>query len=142
MDDLARWKIVEKKSGVVSLLTPKQRLRRDVDSSLPGVRPEASAFEYIIDAVDTALYIAEVDGMQTAKRFLDRHGFTSDASFIATLQGLVNAIPRTKAKGGWVVPEAGRLDTLCTLYFPDVTLPEVEEMAKVAVEQDALFGAN
>lgn len=129
VDDLERAKIVSKSSGKVTLLTPKERLRRGADSVLPGVTPEASSFEYIIDAVDTALYIAEVDGQQAAKRFLDRHGYTSDAGFISTLQGLANAIPRTKVKGAWVVPEAGLIDTLCTLYFDDVILPEAEEMA-------------
>lgn len=140
VDDLARAKVVSKKAGTVVLLEPKERLRRDIDGELPGVRPEASSFEYTIDAVDTALYIAEVDGMQVAKRFLDGHGLISDASFIATLRGLVKAIPRSKVKGDWVVPEAGRLDTLCTLYFPDVELPADEDLAEHAHEQAALFG--
>lgn len=138
VEALQRAKIVKKKTGSVSLLEPTDRLRRDADSELPGVRPEASKFEYVIDAVDTALYIADVDGMPEAKRFLDRHGYTSDAGFLATVQGLVNAIPRTKAKGTWVVPEAGLLDTLCTLYFPTVTLPEAEDLAEAAV-QGSLF---
>lgn len=129
VDVLERAKIVSKSSGKVTLLTPKERLRRGADSGLPGVTPEASSFEYIIDAVDTALYIAEIDGQQAAKRFLDRHGYTSDAGFISTVQGLANAIPRTKVKGAWVVPEAGLIDTLSTLYFDDVVLPEAEEMA-------------
>jgi adenine-specific DNA methylase len=129
VDELERAKIVSKASGKVKLLTPKERLRREADSGLPGVTPEASSFEFVIDAADTALYIAEVDGQQAAKRFLDRHGYTSDAGFISTLQGLANAIPRTKIKGAWVVPEAGLIDTLCTLYFDDVVLPEAEEMA-------------
>lgn len=129
VDELERAKIVSKVSGKVKLLTPKERLRRGADSGLPGVTPEASSFEFVVDAVDTALYIAEVDGQQAAKRFLDRHGYTSDAGFISTLQGLANAIPRTKVKGAWVVPEAGLIDTLCTLYFDDVVLPEAEEMA-------------
>lgn len=129
VDELERAKIVSKASGKVKLLTPKERLRREADSGLPGVTPEASSFEFVIDAVDTALYIAEVDGQQAAKRFLDRHGYTSDAGFISTLQGLANAIPRTKVKGAWVLPEAGLIDTLCTLYFDDVVLPEAEEMA-------------
>ncbi len=132
VDDLERAKVVSKSAGKVTLLTPKERLRRGADSELPGVTPEASSFEYVIDAVDTALYIAEVDGQQAAKRFLDRHGYTSDAGFISTLQGLANAIPRTKVKGAWVVPEAGLIDTLCTLYFDDVVLPEAEEMAALA----------
>lgn len=132
VDELERAKIVSKASGKVKLLTPKERLRREADSGLPGVSPEASSFEFVIDAVDTALYIAEVDGQQAAKRFLDRYGYTSDAGFISTLQGLVNAIPRTKVMGAWVVPEAGLIDTLCTLYFDDVVLPEAEEMAALA----------
>ena len=140
VDDLERAKIVSKASGKVKLLTPKERLRRDADSELPGVTPDASTFEYVIDAVDTALYIAEVDGQQAAKRFLDRHGYTSDAGFISTLQGLANAIPRTKVKGAWVVPEAGLIDTLCTLYFDDVVLPEAEEMASlVDPNENTLF---
>ncbi len=132
VDALERAKIVSKSSGKVKLLTPKERLRREADSDLPGVTPEASSFDYVIDAVDTALYIAEVDGQQAAKRFLDRHGYTGDQGFISTLQGLANAIPRTKVKGAWVVPEAGLIDTLCTLYFDDVVLPEAEEMAALA----------
>ncbi|MEU2004577.1 DUF1156 domain-containing protein [Rhodococcus sp. NPDC019627] len=139
LDDLERARIIKKKKGSVTLLAPSERLRRDADSELPGVRPESSHFEFTIDAVDTALYISDVDGMPTAKRFLDRHGFISDAGFISTVQGLVNAIPRTKAKGVWVISEAGLLDTLCTLYFPTVTLPEAEDLAAPAV-QESLFG--
>lgn len=142
IDALERAKIVSKASGTVKLLTPEERLRRGADSDLPGVTPEASGFEYLIDAVDTALYIAEVDGQQAAKRFLDRHGYTGNGAFISTLQGLVNAIPRTKVKGAWVVPEAGLLDTLCTLYFEDVALPDATEIATIAdPDENALFGA-
>jgi putative DNA methylase len=61
--------------------------------------------------------------MQAAKRFVDRHGYTSNGAFIATIQGLSNAIPRKKSKDAWVYPEAGLLDTLCTLYFDSVELP-------------------
>lgn len=140
VDDLARAKILNKKTGTVTLLQPRERVRRDADSELPGVRPDATAFEYVIDAVDTALYIAEVDGMQAAKRFLDRHALTSNAGFLSTVQGLVNAIPRTKNKGQWVFPEAGLLDTLCTLYFPTVILPEIKE--PLLQSPNMLFGVE
>lgn len=139
VEQLERAKIVKKKTGTVILLKPSERLRRDADSGLPGVRPDATNFEHTIDAVDTALYIGDVDGMPAAKQFLDRHGFTSESAFVSTVQGLVNAIPRTKAKGAWVIPEAGLLDTLCTLYFPTVTLPDAEDLAAPAV-QESLFG--
>jgi adenine-specific DNA methylase len=143
IDHLEHAKVVSKESGKVRLLTPKERLRRGNDSELPGVIPDAASFEYMIDAVDTALYIAEVDGQQAAKRFLDRHGYTSNAVFISALQGLVNAIPRTKVKGAWVVPEAGLIDTLCTLYFDDVTLPEATDMAASAdPDQNTLFDVD
>lgn len=140
LETLERARVVSKSAGKVSLLAPRDRLRRNNDRELPGVKPEALTFEYVIDAVDTTLYVAEVDGMPAAKRFLDRHGYTSNAAFVSTLQGLVNAIPRTQVNGIWVVPEAGVLDTLCTLYFDDVKLPAAEEMASlVAGAPSALF---
>ena len=138
INELVRAKVLSKASGKVTLLAPGERLRRGADSALPGVRPEAESFESVIDGVDTALYIAEIDGMPEAKRFLDRHGYVTDGAFLDTVQGLVNAIPRTKAKGVWVVPEAGLLDTLCTLYLPTVVLPEAEDLAAPAV-QGSLF---
>ncbi|MFJ9420187.1 DUF1156 domain-containing protein [Streptomyces sp. NPDC101227] len=140
VDALERAKVVSKSAGKVTLLSPSERVRRGGDSNAPGVRPEAASFDYIIDAVDTTLYIAEHDGMPAAKRFLDKHGYINDAGFTSTLQGLVNAMPRSKVKGEWVVPEAGRLDTLCTLYFPDVTLSDATDVATlVEDEPDALF---
>ncbi|MCX5171504.1 DUF1156 domain-containing protein [Streptomyces antibioticus] len=140
IDTLERAKVVSKSAGKVTLLSPSERVRRGGDSNAPGVRPEAASFDYIIDAVDTTLYIAEHDGMPAAKRFLDKHGYTNEAGFISTLQGLVNAMPRTKLKGEWVVPEAGRLDILCTLYFPDVILPEATDVATLVEDKpEALF---
>lgn len=136
--ELVRAKVVSEGKGKVTLLAPVDRVRRGGENDLPGVRPDASGFTYTIDAVDTALYLGQVDGWDAAKRFLDRHGFTSDSAFQATLQGLVNAIPRLKVKDSWAVPEAGLLDTMCTLYFPDVTLP-AEEIEEPVVQQGELF---
>jgi len=137
VDDLVRAKVLSKKTGTVSLLAPADRVRHGADSHLPGVRPEASKFDHMVDAVDTVLYVAEHDGSAAAKRLLDQHGFVNDESFLATVQGLVNAIPRSKIKGDWVVPEAGLLDMLVTAYLPPVTLPPDEPMAAPEAEQGA-----
>ncbi|MET7666779.1 DUF1156 domain-containing protein [Micromonospora luteifusca] len=138
IDRLTQAKVLRKGSGTVSLLSPEDRLRRGAESRLPGVKPEASKFDHLIDAVDTALYVAAEDGMPAAKRFIDRLGLTGDRAFLATVQGLVNAVPRTKAKGQWVIPEAGLLDTLATLYLPNIEFPTDEPEVAVA-EQDGLF---
>jgi putative DNA methylase len=138
MDELARDKVIEKKAGMVRLLPPAERIRRG-DNDLPGVRADATSFHYAIDAVHTVLYIARIDGMPQAKAFMDRLGLADDQAFLATVQGLVNAIPRVKVKGEWVVPEAGLLDTLAVLYLPDITLP-AEPAQIVVTEQGALFG--
>lgn len=126
VDELVRARILEKKSGTVVLLAPAKRLRRKAENEagLPGVRPEATSFAVAVDAVHTAMYLADTDGLAAAKAFLDRIGLSSDARFAAALQGFVNAIPRAKAKGEWIRPEAGTLDGLCAAYFPDITLPE------------------
>jgi putative DNA methylase len=122
IDELARAKIVEKKAGTVVLLPPAKRLRRGHEE-LPGVRADATAFAVAIDAVHTALYVADVDGLPAAKALIDRAGLARDGRFLACLQGLVNAIPRTRVKGAWVRPEAETLDRLCAAYFPDISIP-------------------
>lgn len=138
VDLLTRAKVVAKGSGTVTLLPPKDRVRRGQDTGLPGVRTDASRFTHVIDAVHTALYIADQDGMPDAKRFMDRAGLTNSDDFLSTVQGLVNAIPRTKAKGQWVIPEAGTLDTLATLYLPSIRFP-AEAASKLPVETEKLF---
>jgi putative DNA methylase len=138
IDTLTQAKILKKGSGTVSLLAPNDRLRRNANSVLPGVNPEATKFDHVIDAVDTVLYVAAEDGMPSAKRFMDRLGLTADTAFLATVQGLVNAIPRSKAKGQWVVPEAGLLDTLATLYLPSIQFP-VDKLVVESATQDGLF---
>jgi putative DNA methylase len=78
---------------------------------------------YAIDAVHTVMYIADVDGLPAAKALIDRAGLAQDGRFLACVQGLVNAIPRTRVKGAWVRPEAETLDRLCAAYFPDIEIP-------------------
>jgi putative DNA methylase len=138
IDTLTQARILKKGSGTVTLLTPQDRLRRGASAHLLGVKPEATSFDQVIDAVDTVLYLAAEDGMPAAKRFMDRLGLTTDAAFLATVQGLVNAIPRSKAKGQWIVPEAGLLDTLATLYLPSIEFP-ADELEVESAEQNGLF---
>ncbi|MFE3514120.1 DUF1156 domain-containing protein [Streptomyces sp. NPDC059166] len=139
IDYLTRAKVLKKKAGTVELLAPEERLRRGNEGDVPGVRLKAARFEHLIDAVDTMLYIAKVDGMQAAKRFVDQHGYIDDGAFIATIQGLINTIPRKKSKGVWVYPEAGLLDTLCTLYFGSVDLSVGDIPVMPIDEPAALF---
>ena len=139
VDAVSQAKILDKKAGMVRLLAPKERIRRGSDDSSTGVRIDATRFEYMNDALDTVLYVAEVDGMGSAKSLMDRIGLTGDQRFLAYVQGLVNTMPRMKVKGEWVVPEAGLLDTLVTAYLPEITLPaEVEEPVET-VEEQTLF---
>jgi adenine-specific DNA methylase len=139
VETLVREKVLEKKIGTVRLLSPKERVRRGGDG-LSGVRIDADRFDNTIDAVHTVLYVAAVDGIGQAKAMMDRLGLTTDAKFIATVQGLINAIPRTRIKGDWVVAEAGLLDTLAVAYLPDVAIPP-EEPSVLNVEAPTLFDA-
>lgn len=139
VEELVRAKILTKKSGTVTLSSPKQRLRRSGDSdALPGVRPDAVSFSSMIDALDTVLYVAEVDGLGPAKALMDRAKLTDDSRYLAAVQGMVNAMPRVKTKDGWSVPEAGLLDSLCSVHLPSITRPEVIDLTAEPA-QDALF---
>jgi putative DNA methylase len=135
LEELERAKVLVKKSGAVRLLEPRERVRRMGDDA-PGVHPTASTFGSMIDAVHTVLHVADVDGMHAAKALMDRAGLTEDEGFLATVQGLVNAIPRAKHKGQWINPEAGLLDTLVTAYLPSIEVPvekDVQDLAQASL---------
>ena len=126
VDELARARVIAKKLGTVVLLPPAKRVRRaaDAEAGVPGVYPDATTFASVLDALHTVMYVADEDGLPAAKALADRAGLTTDSRFLAALQGMVNAVPRTKVKGDWLRGEARTLDALCTAYFPDVSLPE------------------
>jgi putative DNA methylase len=139
VDELQRAKLVEKKAGTVRLLEPKERVRvRGGDVDAPGVRPAAEGFSSLIDAIHTACYVADEDGLGAAKALLERTGLSKDARFTAAVQALVNAVPRTRIKGTFILPLASSLDRLITTYLPDVALPVDEQDAPVE-EQGDLF---
>jgi hypothetical protein len=141
VDTLVRAKIIDKKSGTVSLLPPGKRVRRkaDLDDALPGIYLEATAFPMMIDAVHTAMHLAAEDGPAAAKAWLDRVGLSGDQRFQAALQGLVNSMPRSKTKDMWDVTEAEWLDAIC-FYFPDITVPQVKFAAEVHAQESLDFG--
>jgi putative DNA methylase len=139
VDTLVKAKIVTKKTGTVSLVPPSGRVRRDNDAAdaLPGVYLEATAFPVMVDAVHTAMHLADEDGPAAAKAWMDRVGLSGDQRFQAALQGLVNSMPRSKTKDKWDVAEAEWLDAIC-FYFPDVTVPKAK-IVEEAATQDSLF---
>lgn len=137
VDELQRAKIVDKKTGVVRLLSPKERLRpRGGDEETPGVRPQANSFASLIDAVHTVCLVADEDGLSSAKALMDRAGLSKDHRFLAAVQALVNAVPRVRANGAFVLPLASSLDRVVTAYLPDVTLPPDPVDEVLAVQGD------
>jgi adenine-specific DNA methylase len=139
IDELQRAKVLEKKAGTVRLLSPKERLRpRAGDDETPGVRPHAAAFGSLIDAVHTVCLVAEEDGLGSAKALMDRAGLSKDSRFVAAVQALVNAVPRVRMKGSFLLPFADTLDRVVTAYLPEVEMPE-DRTQTALTEQGQLF---
>jgi len=138
IETLVTQKVVSKSAGKVTLLRPSERIRKDSSQDSAGVRIDQVSFNYMIDAIDTALYIALEDGMAGAKRFLERSNLLTSEMFKNAVQAMVNAIPRTTVNGSWVIEEAGLLDVLVTSYLPDIILPPKEEL-KPQLDTPTLF---
>ncbi len=136
--DVERAKLITAKSGIVTICTPQQRLRRESDIHLPGMNRERHAFPTLIDAVHTALYITDQDGPAAARRWLDERDLVNNARFNDCLQALLNAVPRTKHSGKWNLLEAELLDTLVTTCFPDLEIPL--DPLEITAEQLSLSG--
>ena len=114
--ELRRLRIVAKKQSAVILQEPKQRRRTGLADT------EAQSFERLIDAAHALMVAYREDGIRGAETFLRRTRLAEDGRFQALLQGMVNAIPRTKIKGRYVRPEAEDLEGLGVL-FPDLEYP-------------------
>ena len=117
IDELKRAKLLAAKSGNVTLREPTDRLAQ---GDGPGVKRDRHHFERLIDAVHTMCYIVHHDGAAAARHWADERGLAADDTFIACLQGLVNAIPRIRKDGKFNVTEAALLDRIVTTCYPDL----------------------
>ncbi|MDR7400960.1 MAG: hypothetical protein QN155_01845 [Armatimonadota bacterium] len=114
-------RVLAKRGDAVTLREPKDRRTRG------RLDPEADAFPTLLDAVHTALLVVQEDGSRAARRFLDSHGLTGDATFKALVQGLIRAIPATRDRdGNYLRPEAEALERLRQAVFPDLEPAPVE----------------
>lgn len=123
MDDLiGPKKLVRKKGQYVVLQQPKQRRKKGM------VDPDVAFFEHFIDALHTAMLIYQEDGAGACDVFLQNRGLKRDTTFMAGLQTLINAIPRTKITGKFARPEADVLDRMRLAFYADeLTAPPEEE---------------
>ena len=122
INELRAAKLLTAKSGNVTLTEPTSRLAQ---GDGPGVKRDRHHFERLIDAVHTMCYIVHHDGAAAARHWADERGLAADDTFIACLQGLVNAIPRTRKDGKFNVAEAALLDRIAATCYPDlIEVPE------------------
>lgn len=132
--DLVRNRIVAKKSGTVVLQEPLKRRH-------PGLAdPEGEGYARLVDAAHALMVTFAEDGVRGAERWLKRTGLGGDARFQGLLQAMLNAIPRTKAKGEFVRTEAKALHGLRVL-FPNLEVPP-EPDVEVAPEQLQAFDVD
>ena len=116
-------RVLAKRGDAVTLQEPRERRTRG------RLDPEAETFPTWLDAVHTALLVVQEDGTRAAKRFLDSHGLTGDATFKALAQGLIRAIPATRDRDGhYLRPEADALERLRQAVFPDLEPAPVETL--------------
>ena len=122
---LQAQRIVRAAAGKVTLLAPEERRRGGVDRA-------AITFGCQIDAVHTAVYVASVDGLGTAKAWLDERGLRSDPSFKRCLGAFARSLPITRTpKGEWNVAEAEVVHSLVSAYFGDIKLPAMAPVPDV-----------
>jgi putative DNA methylase len=120
IDELVKGGVASKKTGTVTLRSPKERIKQTVE--VKTLDPKAGT---MIDRLWGILAIAESSGLAAAKAAMDRAGMSSDQKFSSLVQAAVNAVPRTKKKGEFTRPEAEWLDKLASTYFAgSVELPE------------------
>ena len=125
-------RLITKKGEFVVLQAPALRRRKGmVDDTL-------TSFEYLIDAVHTAMMVYDEDGSGACDVFLRNAGLKNDGAFKACLQALINAIPRSRVKGKFVRPEAGTLENMRLAFFDDLQAPVEPEPPVLPAKQMSL----
>jgi putative DNA methylase len=130
-DLVKQRRLVAKKQGTIILQGPRARRRRDI------VDPDAPYFSSWIDAAHTAMLVYDEDGARACEQFLKRTGLLNDGTFIACLQALLNAIPRTKIKDKFLRPEADILERMRLAFFEELIAPAEEALPEAV--QATLF---
>jgi putative DNA methylase len=119
VETLAAAKVLDKKAGMVRLLSPKERKRKVYRPVLDG---EVAGMP-LVDVLHAVLIEASESSLGAAKALCDRLRLLEDQRFVDLIQAMVRAIPNTKVKVKWVRPEAEILHQFCTAYLPQVELP-------------------
>ena len=132
---VAEKRLVTKKGSSVVLREPGDRRKKGM------VDPDRTGFDCLLDAAHTAMLLYSEDGAASCKAFLKSAGLLTDGAFKACLQALLNAIPRTQARGKFVRPEAAVLDDLRLAFFDDLEVPLEEEPVPV-LRQAGFSGAG
>lgn len=128
-------KVASKKSSDVILQLPKARRKKGM------VDPDLEVFESWLDAAHTALLVYEEDGSRACGAFLKRSGLIGDSTFKLVIQAMINAIPRTRGKGGaFLRPEARLLDDLRLNFFDELSVPSEEEPPRIPVQGEMFAG--
>lgn len=130
VESLALAKILTQKVGAVVLAKPSDRRKRVVTPLLEGQTTGLP----LVDVLHGVMVIADGDGLSAAKALCDRLGLLTDQRFVALVQAMVRAIPRTRMKGKFIRPEADVLDRFCTAYLPLVELPTEESDTLFALD--------
>ena len=131
LDDVDKGRrLIATKSGSATLQTPAQRV------TAGKLDPDDDDFPTQVDRLHALMYVYQHDGLQAARTWLTRRGWTDDRTLSDLVQAAGNAIPRTQTAKGWVREEAKALDDLAATLFPDVTLapPDTGQPAQQALE--------
>jgi adenine-specific DNA methylase len=111
------YRLCTAKSGWATLLTPEQR------RAAGAVKPGASVYPYLVDALHALILVFEEEGLSGARAWLSRTRLGDNEKFKAVVAGAIKAIPRVKKNGVLVIPEAKTLELIRATLFETIPAP-------------------
>jgi adenine-specific DNA methylase len=129
-------KVLGKKGSSVVLKKPNERRKRG------HVDEEVEVFECLLDAVHTAMLVFDEDGPNACQRWLGERRLDSNMPFQALLQAMVNAIPATKDKTGYIRPEMATLDRMNDALAFGIEFPPDAIPVPQVVQGALVFGSE
>lgn len=115
LEDLSKsLRLVDAAKGSTMLLSPAQRRARN------AVNPSNDTYKTLIDSLHALMLVYSDEGLAATRNWLDRTKMRDNERFTALVRAAINALPRVRSKGKYIVEESATLESIRATLFDDV----------------------
>jgi adenine-specific DNA methylase len=126
LDDLSKsLRLIDATKGSTTLLTPAQRRAKN------AINPSSDIYKTLVDALHALMLVYTDEGLAAARNWLERTKLNGNERFTSLVKAAINALPRVKSKGKYLVEESATLESIRATLFDNVIPAPKEDVEQL-----------